>query len=284
MISEKQKEQRKRYLGSSDMSAVMGFDIFRNAYDVWLDKTGKLEPIEENKVMKRGRYLEPAILNFAEDELGTLEKDPAKLEFIKDALLVSHPDALAVEKENVPVEAKSQGSYSKEVWGDDNTDQAPDRVIIQCHVHLICTDTKLCYVPVYLPYREFQMFHVEFDEEIANSIIETAKHFWLDHVLKDIPPEDVVPDLAVVKRIRREPETITDVSADLWKGYMIVAEYEKQAKKDKDQAQAALLAAIGTCEAGKCELGLITYFEQTRKEYTVPESKFRTLRFKPIKE
>jgi putative phage-type endonuclease len=242
MISSKQKQERKRYLGSSDMAAIMGFDPFRNAYDVWLDKTGKLEPIEENKVMKRGRYLEPAILNFAEDTLGTLEKDSTELEFIKPQYyLLSHPDAMF----HNPIEAKSQGNYSKEVWGDENTDQVPDRVIIQCHVHLICTDMKLCYIPVYLPYREFQMFHVDFDYEIAQSIIKAAQHFWLDHVLKDIPPEDVVPDLAVVKRIRKLPKIDVDMPKDLWDKYSTAKQAAKIAKTEQDKAQAELLVAIG---------------------------------------
>ena len=275
-ITKKQLKQRKNYLGSSDVAAIMGLDPFRNAYDVWLDKAGKLEPAEENKVMKRGRYLEPAILNYAEDELGLLKKDPSKLEFIKpDYYLLSHPDALA---KGEPVEAKSQGNYSKEVWGDEGTDQVPDRVIIQCHVHLICTDEKLCFVPTYLPYREFQMFHVDFDPDIADNITTAAKHFWEQHVIKDVPPEDVVPDLAVVKRIRREPETIADISADLWRAYVEAQADYKLSGELKEKAQAALLAAIGTCEAGKCKFGLATYFEQIKKSYTVPESKYRTLR------
>jgi putative phage-type endonuclease len=282
-ISKKQFDKRKAYLGSSDVAAIMGLDPFRNAYDVWLLKTNKLQEEEgENKVMKRGKYLEPAILNFAADELGPLELNPGNLEFTAPHYyMISHPDAMFGD---LPIEAKSQGNYSKEVWGDDSTDQVPDRVIIQCHVHLICTGSKLCYVPVYRPYREFQMFHVDFDAEIADSIIEAAKHFWLEHVLKDVPPEDVVPALAVIKRIRREPQTIADISADLWGKYIEAQAKEKEAKAGKDKAQAELLAAIGTAEAGKCELGLVTYFETTRKAFRVAEAKYRTLKFEPIKE
>ena len=54
----------------------------------------------------------------------------------------------------------------------------------------------------------------------------------------------------------------------------------KQAKNHKDQTEAALLATLGDAEAARCTSGLLTYFEQTRKAYQVPESKFRTLRLK----
>ena len=243
MISEKQRRERAKYLGSSDMAAIVGFDPFRNAYDVWLEKTDKLEADKENVVMKRGRHMELAILNYAEEKLGPLEKDPAKLEFIKPIYhLLSHPDALFVKE---PVEGKSQGNFSKEVWGEEGTDQVPDRVIIQCHVHLICTDTRTCYVPAYLPYREFQMFVVNFDYVIAQSIIEAAQHFWVEHVSKDTPPEDVVPTLAVVKRVRQLPNIHTELPKDLWEAFQAAKQDAKAAKDKQDKAQAKLLAVIG---------------------------------------
>ena len=244
-ITAKQKQQRKPFIGSSDMAAIMGFDPFQNSYDVWLEKTDKLEPTKENKVMKRGHYLEPALLNFAEDTLGTLERNSAKLEFIKpEYYLISHPDAIMLDGDRIfPVEAKSQGNCSKELWGDENTDQVPDRVIIQCHVHLICAETKLCYIPAYLPYREFQMFHVIFDYDIAESIIEAAQHFWLQHVLKDIPPEDIVPNLAVIKRARKS-KTVSDMPIELWEKFQLAKSIAKEAKINQDKAQAELLAEI----------------------------------------
>ena len=241
-ITEKQERRRKPFIGSSDMAAIMGYDPFHNAYDVWLDKTDKLEPTKENKVMKRGRYLEPGLLMFAEDELGILEKNPIKLEFIKpNYYLISHPDALF---NGLPIEAKSQGDYSKETWGDTDTDQVPDRVIIQCHAHLICTETKVCYVAAYLPYREFQMFHVLFDYDVAESIIEAAQHFWVCHVLKGIPPEDVVPTLAVIKRVRKNSTKITDMPIELWEKFQSAKRKTKEDKIIQDKAEAELLAEI----------------------------------------
>lgn len=224
------------------MAAIMGYDPFRNGYDVWLDKGDKLEPTKENKVMKRGHYLEPAILDFAEDELGILERNPTKLEFIKPQYyLLSHPDALF---NGLPIEAKSQGNYSKEVWGETETDQVPDRVIIQCHVHLICTETKVCYVAAYLPYREFQMFHVLFDCDVAESIIEAAQHFWLNHVLKNIPPEDVTPTLAIIKRVRKTSTKIAAMPTELWQQFQSAKTKTKEAKANQDKAEAELLAEI----------------------------------------
>ena len=60
--TETQLEQRRSRLGSSDIAAILGVDTHKNAYDVWLDKTGKLipEPESENDPRYAGKLIEPA--------------------------------------------------------------------------------------------------------------------------------------------------------------------------------------------------------------------------------
>ncbi len=279
-ITEAQREQRQKHLGSSDMAAVMGLDSWGNAYDVYLEKTGKLEAEKDKAVFRRGNYMEAALLAFAGDELGSLVVEPSELEFIKEGVyLCSHPDAL-VAANITPVEAKSLGWYAPDFWGDPGSDQCPDRTLIQTHVHMICTDTKLCHVPVYLPKREFQMYAVSFDEAIGLAICEAAVAFWNDHVVKDIPPENITPSLAVLKRVRREPD-ITSILPDGLSVRRIEAkEAVKAAKTVAAEIDTEILKAMGQAEGGICDGGLFTYFEQTRKEYVSSETTFRVLRFK----
>lgn len=282
-ITTKQREMRRKHLGSSDVAAIVGVDRFKNAYDVYLDKTGKIEDEPENAVMQRGRLLEPAILSFAEFALGPIVRDPEKLEFIDEALhLLSHPDGIVEETGN-PIETKSQGAYSEEVWGEANTDQVPDRVIIQAHVHMICTKKDYCHTPAYLAYREFQMFGLSVDADVRNIIIEKAADFWQNNVLKDMPPENVAPAMAVIKRIRREPKTIVDIDDALVESWLGAKETAKVAKKAKEDAEAALLASLGTAEAGQCKSGIVSYLLQHRKGYVVADTSFRVPRFKKAK-
>ena len=91
-ITEEQRAQRQKHLGSSDMAAVMGLDSWSNAHDVWLDKTGKLDPEKDKAIFRRGNYLETALLAYAQDELGEMIIEPSELEFVKpDLHLCSHP-------------------------------------------------------------------------------------------------------------------------------------------------------------------------------------------------
>ena len=274
-ITAKQIELRKNHIGSSDMAAIMGLDPFRTACDVYLEKTADLVDVEANDAMKRGNYLETALLNYAEDNLGPITRNQYRR--AEGLPFGTNSDAI-VNESGRPVEAKSVGAFSNEHWGDAGSDDMPHRVIIQCHFHMICTDQDYCHVPVYLPYREFQMFGVERDEEICEFIIEQGVDFWDNHVLKGIPP-DGQPNIGILKRIKRVPETIVEIDYALIETWNAAKEGAKLAKMVADEAQARLLAALGTAEAGQCMEGMLTYFEQHRKGYEVQPTTFRVVRF-----
>lgn len=267
-ITETQREQRRNHLGSSDMAAILGLDPWANAYDVFLDKTGKVEDRKESKVLARGNYLEPAILNYAEDKLGKLLRNQYRV--AEGFPLAANVDAIVVDTGN-PVEAKSQGAFVDEHWGDEGGDEIPDRVIIQAHVHMLCTNTDYCHVPVYLAFREFQMFGVAFDNVIADVIRDKSLEFWEDFVEKDIPPPDVIPSFDMAKRMKRMPGKTVMIAEALVINWQNAKEALRMAKDIKEGAEAEMLAALGDADGGECDLGLLTYLEQCRRTVKAKE-------------
>ena len=281
VISAAQLEKRKKHIGSSDMSAIVGLDPFRSSYDVWLEKTGRLVPeTGTKKHLMRGNYMETAILNWFED----ITDQPITRNQYRSAKADGLPfganiDAI-VNTTGSPVEAKSQGAYANEIWGEEGTDELPDRVIIQSFHHMICTDTEFCHVPVHLPFREFCLFHVEYKKDVASMIIEAGLKFWEEHVIKDTPPLKVAPRLDMVKRIRRVPNKIVEISPGLIGELKAAKEVLKHAKKDADKAQALLLAALDGAEEGYTPEGSrVTNFLQQRKGYTTEDTEFAVIRF-----
>ncbi|HRR40229.1 MAG TPA: YqaJ viral recombinase family protein [Syntrophales bacterium] len=72
-ITETQREARRKHLGSSDVAAILGVDPFKNAYDVWLEKTGKVDSSDiSSEAAEIGNALETGILNLAERRLGKI--------------------------------------------------------------------------------------------------------------------------------------------------------------------------------------------------------------------
>lgn len=280
-ITDLQREKRKQHLGSSDMAGILGLDPFRSAYDIWCEKTGRLDDSErkETACMTRGNFLEAAILAWFEQSIGkSITRNQYRSAKNEGIPIGTNIDAI-INEGGFPVEAKSVGSYSNEVWGEPGTDLVPDRVIIQCHVHMIATDTLFCFVPVYLPYRDFAQFTVPCNTDLKNIICEAAINFWENNVRKDIAP-DAAPSIDVVKRIRRQPNKTVDIAQTLIDAYIKAQQAESAATKAKDAAQAAILAVMDDAEGAVSDKGQkVTYFEQVRKGYVVEESSYRVLRF-----
>ena len=296
-ITQKQKEFRRKHLGSSDMAAILGIDPWKNAYDVWLEKTGQIDDIKETESMQAGTLFEPSVLHWAEGKLGKLKRNQ-----YRSAIgfpVGSNIDAL-VEETDEPVEAKTSGLFGPlaEDWGDEGTDQIPDYVIIQSHVHMLCVNKDICYVPTFLGGRGFTMFEVENDDEIMDIIRDKSLDFWESYVETKTAPPDVIPSLEIAKRMKREPQKIVDIDAQIVQNWLNAKDSLKISEEIEKSAKAELLAKLGDAEAGQCDLGLLTYFLQkqrridsTRLKEEKPEiateytkiSQFRVLRLKKPK-
>lgn len=265
-ITAEQKVLRRESIGSSDMAALFGLDRFKTSYDVWLEKTGQLEDTEdESAACYAGSRFEDGVLDFAEEQLGPLTRNM----YMKvDNLPIAVNTDAVIKETSVPVEAKTAGLFGPvtDVWGDDGTDQVPERVIIQSHCHMMAWGQDECYVPAFIGGIGFRMYVIPRNTDIAKAIADRAIWFW-DMVKKRIAPPDSIPSINVIKRVRRTPNSITDVPEELVQEWLAAKEAAKIAEQIKDEAQAKLLTALGDCEGANCgSLGAITYMQQTARK------------------
>ena len=302
MITAEQRIARKKYVGSSDVSAILGVDKYKSAWDIWAEKTGKLEGQDDisNEAMEIGTMLEKAILHNAEKDLGRMILNPNRLEFRHDALpIVSHPDGIVI-KSNNPVDAKSSGiiTHLTDGWGEEGTDQVPEGILVQAQVHLLCTKMETCHIPALLGGRGRVMFHVNANKDLLEIIAEKVDVFWNRHVKTDTPPPDSVPSLDLAKIVKRETGKIAPVRQADIENWLTRVEARKTAEHDEDSSRAILLAQLVDAEASDpiAGLGQLTYFEQGKTvvdmnllqasvsaelwEQAMKSTKYRVLRFK----
>ncbi len=282
MITEAHKLRRKRYIGASEVAAVLGLDPYTTPWDVWAEKTGKLEERQTSEAATIGQVFEVGILRLAEQQLGKITLNQWRV--LQGTHLSATDDAI-VRETGRPVEAKFRGIYKFPggEWGEAGTDQVPDDVIAQGQTQLLCTGSDLCHVAAFLTGRGFEMFVVPLDKGLGETIIEAVESFWNNHIVKDIPPEESQPSASVIKRIRREPKSVIDISAEIVEIRQARNDELKTAKAAFDLANNTLKASLGTAEAGKFDGGMVTFLEQARKAYSVAEGKFRVLRIKKDK-
>lgn len=277
-ITEEQRKQRIHHLGSSDMAAILGVDRWKTPTDIYLEKKGRLTEEPDAMIKLAGSRFEDGVLDFAQDELGPLTRNVERE--VAGTPIVAHIDAV-VDASDEPVEVKTTGLFGPlfERWGDDHTDQVPERVIVQCHVHMLATDRPICHVPAFIGGRGFVMFQVPRNEDLAEICRAAAVRFWTENVEADVPPEGVAASLNIIKRLRRTPEKVTDVDPETVRAWLDAKEAASGASKALDEAQAAVLTAMGDAEAALCgDLGAITYFKTNRSGFTVKPTTFRTLR------
>ena len=276
-ITPKQLADRKNYIGASDMAAIMGLSPWRTAYDVWAEKTGKLNDDTGTPATLAGQTLEHAILKLAEPQLGKLWLNQFRV--LSGTHIASHLDSI-VKETGRPAEAKLR--RFDDGWGEPNTDQVPDDVIVQAQVQLLCTQKDFAHIIAVIAARawKLQLFVVPLDKEISNTILVTADRFWSKYIETDTPPNDCLPTFETIKRMRRTPGSIIDIPKELVMNRQNKKDALDKAQTEFDIADRTLRASLGTAEAGRFDGGIITYYEQHRKAYEVKESIYRVLRVK----
>ena len=275
-ISEEQRLARRSSIGSSDMAAIMGYSPYRNAYDVWLEKTGQLEDSDNpSEAMELGTEMESVVLHFAAKELGELD-DNVHVEY-PEFHLAANVDAV-LRDTGIPLEAKTSGINGRVYgnWGTPGTDEVPEHVIIQAHVHMVCLEhvTKkqvpFCWVPTIIGGRGFNLYKVPHVSKITNAIKKAALEFWAC-VESGIAPINATPSLVTVERMHREPKSFCDLPADVIGRWIAASDAVKVAEKALDEAKTALLLSLGKHEGGTSdENGIqVTYLEQNRTGFDV---------------
>lgn len=275
MITETQRQQRRRFIGSSDIAALFtgldgkSLDLFKTAADVWATKVFDFEDPTVTDSQKTGIRWEPYIIGWAAEQLGVkVETDPDKLRFIcrDHPIFASNLDGIAViNGESVIIEAKKTRLAGE--WGEPGTDQIPFRVILQVHVQMLCTGWKCTYVAAMIQGEE-TLYELHRDERIIEAIIKRGEDFWNNNVLTKTPPLDCEPaDIDILKRVRRVPEKYADIDTELVTAWETAKANRLEAEKREDAAFATLLTYIGDAEGVRLPDGReFTYFKQSGRD------------------
>lgn len=183
-------EERMRYIGGSDIAAIMGQSRWKTAYRLWAEKTGKIEmpDLSNNPAVEMGTRLEQFVADlFAEKTNKTVRKQ-SKMYTHKDyPFMVAHVDRLITGGDEL-LECKTCSAYKLEEW----ENKIPKEYILQVIWYLGITGRKRGWIACLIGGQKFDYKCIDFDEELYNLMVEKAVKFW-EMVQKDIPPV-IVPE------------------------------------------------------------------------------------------
>ena len=182
-------EKRKHYITGTDAGKLIGVSPWGGKFAVWLDKTGRAAPVVETPAMKAGKKFESAILQTYAEEMN------CKLEHVDGYQLITCDKyqrlGASLDGWNhdlkIPVDAKNI-KWKNEKWGDAWTDQFPEYYKAQLQVQMMVTGATFAHLAVMFSGQDFFIYSMEYDEDMAQKILDATDEFW-PYVENDQMPE-----------------------------------------------------------------------------------------------
>lgn len=230
---------RRTYLGSSDVAAILGLSKWKTPLDVYFEKLGQGVPPDaaKEKLFRRGKRLEPVVLDMLAEELdyeitarGARYRDPGY------PWMAAEIDAeTEIDGERVNIEVKTVHPFAAGEWGEMETDEIPIHYAAQAMYGLMVTGRQRCIFAALFGADNLVTYDLRRDEETIDGIRAKAIAFWTDHVVAKVPPEPIVLD-DVYRLLRRDSDTIVEADKDLTR---LLAAY-KEAKSRESAAGAQI--------------------------------------------
>ena len=242
-------------IGGSDVSVIVGLNKFRSVYQLWLEKTGKVVPAEEeNDYTHFGTLLEPIVrAEFTRRTGIKVRAKKALLQSEEFPYMIADLDGVIYENGEMCIfEAKTASAYKKEIW----EEGVPVEYELQVQHYMAITGAKKTYIAALVGGNQFFYYEVYRDEELINIIIRAEKKFWEENVLlgKEPAPDgsNATTDYLKLKYNSSNGETIT-LPADaleLCASYDNLSEQIKAVTERRDAVANQLKAYLKENEVG----------------------------------
>lgn len=185
---EKWLEARALGIGGSDAAVIMGMNPYKSPYQLWLEKTGQVDPpdLSGNQYVYWGTKNESNIADWFQEETGKKVKRLGTLRSKEYPFMLANVDRTVV-GENAGLEIKTAGVRQYRKWKDD---EIPDAYYCQCLHYMAVTGADYWYIAVLLGGNEAKWKRIERNEEDIQHLIIAETDFWKLVETKTPPPVD----------------------------------------------------------------------------------------------
>lgn len=191
------KTNRHEYIGGSDIAAVMGMSRWKTPLKLWCEKTQKLPlpDLSNVEAVELGTDLEEFVAQKFSQKTGKAVRRSPKLYQHPDyPYMVAHVDRLVTGTDEL-LECKTASFFKKDEW---ENEEIPQEYILQVMWYLGITGRKIGHIAVLIGGQSFKYKQIEFDSELFNTMVETAKDFW-EKVQTQTPPNVMADDDETLK-------------------------------------------------------------------------------------
>ena len=279
---------RSKYLGGSDIGAILGFSKYRTALDVWLEKTGRVVNEVDNLPVRFGSFAEGFVANEYATQTGfNLVHSEEGVTHPQYPFMVGHIDRFVFDSNDLVdgalfhsdgscaaahlLECKTVSPFNQSDWGELGTDEVPMSYLVQCLWYLAITNLERCDVAVLFGNSDFRIYEVYRDKELEDLIISKAVSFWNDYIEQDTPPpaqceadyQHLFKKEVAGKSIEAEP-----LICELTQKLCLLNSEIKSKETEISQIKQTIMSQMGEAE-------MLTYQGQVLATWRLPKQSYR---------
>ena len=264
---------RRKGIGGSDASVVMGKNPWRSIQQLWEDKTGKT-PVQEtsNEYTYWGNVMEGIIRKEFMNRTGLKVRQKHFMMFHPQfQFMFADVDGIVTDErgEKCIFEAKTVSQYREEEWRDG---KIPVEYMMQVQHYLAVCEMQKAYIAALIGGNHFIYHTILRDEGMIAELVHAEKQFWNYNVKCDIRPE--IDDSSATKDFldKKYRDSVKDsVKLDrsleaVLKQYQEVESQLKDMEQKKNGLSNQLKAALGEHEEGRLENGQIVRWKRIEKK------------------
>ena len=268
---------RRKGIGGSDCAAACGLSRWKSPLQLFFEKTRGMKMEEDNERMAWGRTLEPVIrAEFAKRTGLAIIECPIMFASQEYPFMIANVDGVITEPDNTKalLEIKTVGEHSSKDWDDG----LPLEYYLQIQHYMAVCDLNKAYCAVLIGGNKFSYQIIERDDDNINTIIALESDFWINHVMKGVPPVVTDKDAELLNTLYPKSNStaaILPATADqIINDYLEIKTLEEEIKSKKSECENKLKAILGDSESAVSSTGYTVSWK------SVQSSKFDTTRLK----
>lgn len=196
LINQDFSPDRTKYIGGSDIGAILGLSRFRTPLEVWMEKTGKELKRVDSLPLRFGFFAEAFVAGeYARSTGFELLHDESIFVHPEHSFMSAHIDRFVLDGVGAApsriLECKTASPFTsgtKSEWGEVGSDEVPMSYLCQCIWYMAITGIEYCDLAVLFGNSDFRIYEIDRDQALEEMVIGKATAFWHDYVLKDTPP------------------------------------------------------------------------------------------------
>ena len=271
MTREEWLQLRRKGIGGSDASVIMGKNPYRSILQLWEEKTGKLPVTDDgNEYTYWGNVMEPIIRKEFMNRTGLKVRQKHAMIIHKDyPYLFADVDGIVTDErgEKCIFEAKTASQYKAEQW----EDRVPEEYILQVQHYLEVCGMDKAYIAALIGGNKFVFHTIYRDDELIRNLVSREKDFWEGCVLTGTEPvmDDSDATRDYLNQKYSDPiEGSIQLQEDM---KSVLAEYQdvdckiKELEKQKTGFANQIKAAMGEYETGEVDGTVVSWKKISRE-------------------